>query len=179
MKSLSLTYAHSLFSLAEDEGLIEKIYEELKSLSNIFSENSEYIKLLDSPNIPAEKRFELIDEAFAPYMEYVTNLIKILCEKRRVFLLPDCIKEYEKLYNEKFGIKSVTVITATPLGEELKEKLVKKLEKEWGKKIDLTLKIDESIIGGIVLRTDNLQTDASVRTKLERIRAQIASNDSR
>ncbi len=179
MKSLSLTYAHSLFSLAEDEGLIEKIYEELKSLFEIFSENSEYITLLDSPTIPADKRFELIDEAFAPYMEYVTNLIKILCEKRRVFLLTDCIKEYEKLYNEKIGIKRVTVITATPLSESLKEKLVNKLEKEWDKKIDLTTKVDKSILGGIVLRTDNSQTDASVRTKLELIKAQIASNDFR
>ena len=179
MKLLSLTYAHSLFSLAEDEGLCEKIYEELKSLFDIFSENKEYITLLDSPTIPVAKRFELIDEAFAPYMEYITNLIKILCEKRRVFLFTDCIKEYEKLYNEKLGIKRVTAITASPLSENLKEKLINKLDKEWGKKIDPTLKVDESILGGIVLRTDNSQTDASVRTKLELIRAQIASNDSR
>lgn len=179
MKSLSLTYAHSLFSLAEDEGLTEKIYEELRSLSEIFSENKEYIALLDSPSIPVAKRFELIDEAFETYMEYVTNLIKILCEKRRVFLFTDCIKEYEKLYNEKLGIKRVTAITATPLSEKLKKKLIDKLEKEWGKKIDLTEKVDESILGGIILRTDNSQTDASVRTRLDLIKSQIASDDFR
>lgn len=173
----SMTYAHSLFSLAEDEGIIEKVYEELRSLFEIFTQNSDYITLLDSPTVPVTKRFELIDEAFKPYMEYVTNLIKILCEKRCVFLFTDCVKEYERLYNEKLGIKRVTAITAVPLGEKLKEKLIDKLEKEWGKKIDLTLKVDKSILGGIILRTDNSQTDASVRKRLDLIKSQIASDE--
>ena len=173
----SLTYSHSLFSLAEDEGLTEKIYEELKSIFEILSENKEYISLLDSPTIPAEKRFELIDEAFSSYMEYITNFVKILCEKRCAYLLPDCIKEYEKLYYEKHGIKRVTAITAVPLSDELHKKLVAKLEKEWGKKIELSAKVDESILGGIILRTDNSQTDASVRTRLDNIKAQIASDE--
>ncbi len=179
MKSLALTYAHSLFSLAEDEGLVEKIYEELTGIAEIFSQNPDYEVLLDSPTIPVEKRFELIDEAFAPYMEYVVNLIKILCEKRRIHILRDCAKEYDKLYYEKLGIKRVTAITATSLSDELREKLVKKLEAQWDAKIELTQKVDPSILGGIVLRTDNSQTDASVRTKLERLKAQIASNDFR
>ncbi|MBQ3022837.1 MAG: F0F1 ATP synthase subunit delta [Clostridia bacterium] len=179
MKSLAMTYAHSLFSLAEDEGLVDKIYEELISISKIFSENPDYEVLLDSPTIPAEKRFELIDEAFNPYMEYVTNLIKILCEKRRIHILRDCVKEYDKLYYEKLGIKRVTAITATKLSDELREKLIKKLEQEWGKKVELAQKVDPSILGGIVLRTDNSQTDASVRTKLEQLKAQITSNDFR
>lgn len=179
MKSLALTYAHSLFSLAEDEGLVEKIYEELMSISEILSENPDYEVLLDSPAIPAQKRFELIDEAFAPYMEYVVNLIKILCEKRRIHILRDCAKEYDKLYYEKLGIKRVTAITATSLSDELREKLVKKLEAQWDKKVELTEKVDPSILGGIVLRTDNSQTDASVRTKLEQLKVQIASNDFR
>ena len=179
MKSLALTYAHSLFSLAEDEGITEKIYEELISIADIFSENPDYEVLLDSPTVPVEKRFELIDEAFAPYMEYVVNLIKILCEKRRIHIFRDCAKEYDKLYYEKLGIKRVTAITATPLSDELRNKLIKKLEQEYSGKIELTEKVDQSILGGIVLRTDNSQTDASLRTKLEQLRVQIASNDFR
>ena len=52
-----------------------------------------------------------------------------------------------------------------------------KLEKEWGKKIKLELKVDKSILGGIILRTENSQTDASVRSRLDSIRSQIASNE--
>ena len=77
MKSFSITYAHSLFSLAEDENLIEKIFQELTELCKIFKENPEYALLLDSPTIPASQRFMLIDEAFKDCGEYVINFIKI------------------------------------------------------------------------------------------------------
>ena len=107
------------------------------------------------------------------------NLIKILCEKRRIAIFRDCIKEYDKLYYEKLGIKRVTAITAVALSDELREKLIKKLELEWNSKIEFTEKVDPSILGGIVLRTDNSQTDASVRSKLEQLKVQIASNDFR
>lgn len=177
MKSLSLTYAHSLFSLAEDESLVEEIYAELVKLGEIFCENPDYAILLDSPTLPVSQRFELIDEAFASCMVYVVNFLKILCEKKCAHLFCDCVNEYERLYNNKLGIKNVTAITAVPISEKLKAKLIQKLEKEWGKKINLELKVDKSIIGGIVLRTENSQTDASVRARLDSIRTQIASNE--
>ena len=58
---------------------------------------------------------------------------------------------------------------------ELKEKLIKKLEKDTGKTIALELRVDKSILGGIILRTENSQTDASVRARLEGIRAELSS----
>ena len=82
MKSFALTYAHSLFSLAEDENLLEDIYEELMGILPLFKENPTYSLLLDSPTMPLAQRISLIDEAFGGVMEYVLNFIKILCEKK-------------------------------------------------------------------------------------------------
>lgn len=177
MKSLPLTYAHSLFSLAEDEGVFEEIYEELVGLLEIFRENPDYSALLDSPTLPVMQRMELIDDAFSQCMEYVVNFLKILCEKKCVHLFADCVKEYEKLYNNKLEIKEVTAVTAVPLNRDLTAKLTQKLEKEWGKKVKLTLKVDKEILGGIILRTENSQTDASVRARLDAVKAQIASDE--
>jgi F-type H+-transporting ATPase subunit delta len=177
MKSLPLTYAHSLFSLAEDEGIFEEIYEELVGLLEIFRENPDYSALLDSPTLPVMQRMELIDDAFSQCMEYVVNFLKILCEKKCVHLFADCVKEYEKLYNNKLEIKEVTAVTAVPLNRDLTAKLTQKLEKEWGKKVKLTLKVDKEILGGIILRTENSQTDASVRARLDAVKAQIASDE--
>ena len=174
MKSFSMTYAASLFSLAEDENSEEKIYGELCDLCKIFKENPDYSGLLDSPTIPVAQRIALIDEAFADAEEYVINFIKILCEKKSVHLFHECVKAYEKLYNNKLGIEKVTAITAVPMSDSIKEKLISKLEKEHGKKILLENKIDNSILGGIILRTDNSQTDASLRTRLDQVKAQIS-----
>lgn len=175
MKSFSITYAHSLFSLAEDENLVENIFEEITELCKVFKENPEYTLLLDSPTIPLAQRFILVEEAFKDCGEYVTNFIKILCEKKCAHLFIECVKEYEKLYNKKLGIEKVTAITAVPLSNELRERLIHKLEKDTGKKIALQLVVDESILGGIILRTENSQTDASVRARLEGIRTELSS----
>lgn len=175
MKSASVTYAHSLFSLAEDENILEQIFDELNALAGIFEKNPEYAVLLDSPTVNTEERLALIDEAFKDAGEYVRNFLKILCEKKYIHIFPECVKEYEKQYNKKLGIEKVTAITAVPLSDELREKLIRKLEKETGKKIKLELKVDKSILGGIILRTENSQTDASVRARLDNIRTQLSS----
>lgn len=176
MKSFSMTYAESLFSLAEDEKLTDKIYEEISALAEIFKENPDYAVLLDSPTLPVSKRIELIDGALGDFSLYVLNFVKILCEKKHTHLLCECSKHYEKLYNSKNNIEKVTAITAVPLSPELKDKLIAKMEKEWNKKIKLETKIDKTILGGIVLRTENSQTDASVRARLDKLRTQLSSH---
>ena len=130
MKSAAITYAHSLFSLAEEENKEQVIFEELTELSRIFKENPDYTVLLDSPTVNVSERCKLIDEAFSECGEYVKNFLKILCEKKYIHIFSECVKEYEKQYNKKLGIEKVTAITAVPLSDELREKLIKKLEKD-------------------------------------------------
>ena len=176
MKSFSLTYAEALFALCNEEGKADKVMEELYQVSSVIKENREYAVILDSPAISLEERLSLIDTAFKDAEEYVINFIKILCEKKCVHILKDCIKQYEKIYNKERNIENVTVITAVPLSDSLREKLTSKLEKESGKKIILDLKVDKSLLGGIVLRTENSQTDASVRARLEAVRKALSYN---
>ena len=78
MRSFVLTYANSLFSLAEDEDITQAVMDELKEVENILKDNNEYIRLLDSPTIPLPERHKLVEEAFSSLMEYVLNFIKIL-----------------------------------------------------------------------------------------------------
>ena len=175
MKSAAITYALSFFSLAEEENKEQEIFEELTEIEAIFAKNPEYTVLLDSPTVNVSERCNLIDEAFSACGEYVKNFLKILCEKKYIHIFPECVKEYEKQYNKKLGIEKVTAITAIPLSDELREKLIKKLEKDTGKIISLEQRVDKSILGGIILRTENSQTDASVRARLEGIRAELSS----
>ena len=79
------------------------------------------------------------------------------------------------MYYDKKNILEVTATTVQPLSEKLREKLVQKLEGASGKSIILHEKQDKSILGGIVLRYGNTQIDSSVRTKLDKIKAQIDS----
>lgn len=178
MKSFSLSYSEALFALCEEEHKEEAVMQQLKEIAVILKENCDYSLLLDSPNIPLDERLSLIDEAFSGAEEYTINFIKILCEKKSVHLFLDCVKQYEKLYNKKHNIEKVTVITAVPLSDSLKEKLLLKLEKDLEKKVLLEMKTDKSLLGGIVIRTENSQTDASVRARLDALYKKITSSQS-
>jgi F-type H+-transporting ATPase subunit delta len=81
--------------------------------------------------------------------------------------------DFRARYNEKMNILEVTAVTAEPLSARLREKLVDKLGKVTGKKIVLSEKTDKSIIGGIVLRYANTEIDSSVKTRLDKLKAQI------
>ena len=176
MNSVASVYASSLFSLAQDEGKLDLIMEEMSELSSVFSENGEYCTLLDSPIVKLSERLSMIDTAFSDADEYIVNFIKILCEKKCVHLFPACAKHFEKLYNKANNIEKVSVITAVALSDSLKEKLVAKLEEEYSKKIVPEYKVEKEILGGIIIRTENSQTDASVRSRLDAIKAQICDS---
>lgn len=176
MSSFSAVYAASLFSLAQDENIEAAVMEELMEISQIFEQNKDYSKLLDTPTLPLQERLGLIDSAFSDSQEYVLNFIKLLCEKKCTYAFSDCVKQYEKLYNKANNIEKITVITAIPLSDALKEKLLSKLEKEYEKKVVAEFRIDKEILGGIVIRTENSQTDASIRSRLDAIKAQICDN---
>ena len=169
-------YANSLFSLCEEENCEEMVLSDLKEAVKLFNENEGYDKLLSTPTVELKERLSLIDEAFGSFHVYVLNLIKVLCEKRSAGLLVECAENFEKLYNKKNGIEKITVITAVKLSEKLSEKLYNKLSENGNKKIILEEKVDKTILGGIVVRTENSQTDASVRKRLETIKTQLVSS---
>ena len=80
-----------------------------------------------------------------------------------------------KMYRKEHGIELVDVITAVPLSDEMSEKLKSKLEAKLSKKIILSVSVDPSILGGIIVRTENSQIDSSVKTRLENVEKQIKS----
>jgi len=169
-------YANSLFSLSEEDGCSEKVLSDILLASDLIRENADYVNLLSSPVIELKERLGLIDEAFKDMHIYVVNLLKLLCEKRSVKLFDKCAKDFEELFNKKNNIEKISVITAVPLTDTLREKLIKKLTGERGKRIILEEKVDKSILGGIIVRTENSQEDASVRGRLEALKKHLATS---
>ena len=79
------------------------------------------------------------------------------------------------MYNDKLGLLEVTAVTAQPMTEELRKRLTDKLSKTTGRRIVLTEQVDKSIIGGIVVRYGNTELDSSVKTRLDKLKAQITN----
>ena len=161
-------YGKALFMLSEELGTTDEVLSDIAVADLIFSENPDYVRLLDTPAVAKSEKLSLIDEAFVPLCESVRNLIKILCERHSVFFFHDVKKEFSALYNESRGIESVEAVTAVAMNEEQIARLTDKLSAMTGKKIILKNTVSPEILGGMKLRYAGIQLDGSVKTRLDR-----------
>lgn len=173
---LEKTYSNALFELANEENSLETTFEELDVISKIFTDNPELIKGLSVPTINVLDKKNIISIIFKENVsELIFNFINVLVEKGRISYIEKIANEFKISYNEKFGILEITATTTSKMSEVLKNNLINKLESISSKKILLIEKVDESILGGIVLSYGNTQVDASIKSKIDNMRAQINS----
>lgn len=169
-------YANALFELANEQSSLEEVFEEIKTLSKIFLDNSELQKLLSAPTLTLAEKLSIIENIFnGKISKLVFNFLNVVVEKKRISFFDKIELEFRNLYNDRNGILEITVTTTTALSVVLKEKLITKLESISAKKITLVETIDATIMGGIILNYGNTQLDASVKSKLDAMRWQINS----
>lgn len=167
-------YGKALFSLAKESRAEDAILETLKAVRDMLSNHPAYIKLLDTPAIPTDEKLGLIDKSFGECEQIVLNFIKILCEKHAVYQLHACVATYIQLYNEEKGICEATCISAMPLTDFQKNALCHKITTMTHKRVQLTEKVDSTLIGGMILLVDGKQLDGSVKTRLDNFRLALA-----
>ncbi len=168
-------YGKALFLITEEDGCTEEALSEVNSVRSILKSNPEYVKILDTPALSKEERLSLIDKAFSCVAESVRNLLKILCERRSVYVFEKVADEFGKLYDASRGIERVEAVTAIPLTEEQKDALTKKLSSHLGKTVIISNITDISILGGVKLRYCGMQLDGSVKTRLDKFEEALRS----
>ena len=114
-------YGTSLYELAAEEGLTERILAELDVAVNAMQEPG-YLRLLMTPSIPKKERCALLDQAFAQAHPYLVNFLKILCEAGILPELPACARAYRDRYNQDHNILEVTAVSAVALDESARSR---------------------------------------------------------
>lgn len=171
MTQISKEYAEALFSLESESGDEKKIMNDLKNVKTAFEESEELMPLLCSPSVSLCERLEIIDNIFCESIcEHALSFLKILCERKRLSQLFECISEYEKLLSAKEAIVTAKVISAVPLTENEKNALREKLQKSSGGKVVLDCSVDETILGGVIVEMLGKVTDGSLRHRLKEIK---------
>lgn len=167
-------YALALFSLCSEENSLKDSYEQLNSINKAFCENPEYTVLASLPTLTKDEKLTMISEVFeGKVTDTVLNFLCVLADNGKLLNFTDIFSEFKKLYFDKIGLVEVEVITTIELSEELAQKLKSKLSKQLGKEILLNTKIDEKLLGGIVINYNNKQIDASLKKKLSDIKSSI------
>ena len=167
----STHYGSALFEITEECGSTERVLADIAVAKKLFSDSPEYVKLLDTPAVPKEERVELISASLGTLDTHLTNLIKILSEHHSTYLFCRIADDYSALYDKSRGIERVDAITAVPLTEAQKARLIVKLSALTGKKVKLKNTVDPSILGGMKIRYSDKQLDGSVRSRLDSFEA--------
>jgi F-type H+-transporting ATPase subunit delta len=157
-----------------EEDLLDTIHSDLKSCVNILSGEPEFLKILSSPVVSIKDKLSMLEAVFKGNChELVFNFICLLAEKGRIGLVKEIQKDFTAQYNLANNTLEAEVVTYIPLSDELRKKVVAKLQTQTGKNVTITETIDKSILGGIVIKYDNTIIDDSVKTKLKELSKQL------
>lgn len=171
---ISTRYAKALFSFAKEKNLFEKVNADITLLIAANNEIDEFRQFINSPTAKASNKKSFIEKLFSGKMssEFIAFLKLVIANKRELFLM-DIIRNYQQLYKQQAGIKSVTLTSAKELTNTTTDKIIKFVEREFEAKVDLESKINPAIIGGFILRIEDQQIDASIANKLNKIKTQL------
>ena len=170
-KTVANRYAKAIFELAEENGQLDQTYQELSALRQVFEENDSLAALLSGVDLSLAEKKSLIDALKKDASPFVSNLIQMVFDYGRMDDLVAIIDEFERRYDASNKRIHAEVITAVQLDtkqrDQLKAGLAKRLS---ANEIVLHETVDPSILGGVVIRTNNETLDGSLRSKIEQIR---------
>jgi F-type H+-transporting ATPase subunit delta len=173
VSGVSGRYASALFSLAQDDRQIEAVADALSKFDALVAESPDLERLVRSPVFSAADQLKALDAilAQANISGVAANFIRLVTSKRRLFFIRNMIADYQKLYDAYRGVARAEVTSAAPLSDANIAALKVSLRAiSGGRDVDLSLKLDPSIIGGLIVKLGSRMVDGSLRTKLNAIR---------
>lgn len=173
----AIRYAKAVLQQANEAANASLVFDDMQTVYETIQASNELQVVLKSPVInPIDKKNALL-AIFEHQSDATKSLINVLIENKRTNLLGDVSKNYIDLYNEAQGVKVAQVTTAVALSEELKEKVLAKVKELTGsKKVSIENIIDESIIGGFILRIGDLQYNASISNNLAKLKREFSKS---
>ena len=165
-------YATALFELARDQNMVDAVMADLAGFEAVLGESTDLMRLVRSPVFSSDSQ----SKALAAVLDHLgmtgisANFLKVLTANRRLFAVADVIRAYRMLVARFRGEASADVTVARELSEKNLDALKVALKSVTGKDVALNVKVDPSIIGGLVVKLGSRMVDSSLRTKLNSIK---------
>lgn len=173
-QTISPRYAKVLFDLDCIKGNLDGRLEDFESIINIFKLNPKLVKFLKASQVSMNDKEKMIQDSLRETFEPTfINFISYLIKKKRLVHLSQIANEYRRLVNKYLGRWEADIVTAVSMDSESEEKLIKKLERIFHKKIHLNKQVDPKIIGGAILIISNEMLDWSVTGRLRKLKENL------
>lgn len=173
---VALCYAQALFGLVEESGGLEAFHREFLETTGLMERYPEISYLLMNTTIAREEKEDFLEKILPEKTSpLLLNFIKVLIKKGRFQELGLIVETFERLYEEKNGLRRVRVESPIQLDDILQEKLKSALEKKWNRRVTLETVVRPDLLGGLVLDFDGNQIDGSFKTALYELKQRLLS----
>jgi F-type H+-transporting ATPase subunit delta len=174
MADAARVYAEALFEVGRDKGKLDQLREQLGQFADAVERDRDLQVFFFSPYLSSAEKEEGIARAITGAEPELINFLKLLVDKQRMTEIFRIRREFEELWKQENRRIDVTVTSAVELDPAVVEKIGQEVERQTGEKVELSSRVDDGILGGIVLQVGNMVLDASIHSRLEKLRKSVA-----
>lgn len=175
MADVARVYAEALFEAGRDKGNLDALHEQLGQFADEVDRNRDLQVFLFSPYLSSAEKKEGLGRAISGAEPELTNFLELLVEKHRMPEIFRIRRELDELWKRENRRIDVTVTSAVELDPAVVGRIGAEVERQTGEEVELASRIDGEILGGIVLQVGNMVLDASIRSRLEKLRKSVAT----
>ncbi len=174
MQDAARVYAEALFEVGRDKGKLDALREQLGQFADAVAGNRELQVFFFSPYFSSTEKRDGARRAISGAEPELLNFLELLIEKHRMPEVFRIRQQLDELWKQENRRLDVTVTSAVELDPAVVARIGEEIERQTGEKVDLASRIDDEILGGIVLQVGNMVLDASIRSRLEKLRKSVA-----
>ena len=166
-------YARALLELAIEQKNVDSVLGDMQVFAATVKDSRDFEVLLSSPIVKADKKIEIFKMAFEPFEKTTQEFMALITNNGREAMLGDIAEAFEAQVQEYRGIVPVTITSAIQLDASTRDAIIAKVQSSVEGKLEVEEKIDESLIGGFVVRMGDLRIDASVASQLNNLKQRL------
>ena len=174
MEEIGRVYGDALFDVAKETGKLDEIHDQLGEFTDAVNSNHDLQVFLFSPYFSSAEKRDGLAQAVSGANEELKNFLELLAEKHRMPALSHIRRHFDERWAEENKRLDVRLTSAVELESDVVDHVRTEVEKQTDRKVDLETDVDPDILGGLVLRVGNMVLDASIRSKLEKLRKEVA-----
>lgn len=175
MASVAGRYASAMFELAQEQSQLPQVEQDLGNLQALLDESEDLRRMVRSPVFSAEDQSRALEAVLSRIgvAPLTMNFVKLIARNRRLFALGDVMKAFRGLVARSRGEVEADVTSATTLTDDQMAALKETLKASIGKDVQVTAKVDPSLLGGLIVKVGSRMIDSSLRTKLATLKMRM------
>ena len=174
MEEIARVYAEALFETAKARGKLDVIREQLGQVADALDADRNLAVFFFSPSLSSAEKRDGIQRAIAGAEPELINFLELLVEKHRMPVIFRIRRRFDEMWARENKQLDVTLTSAVELDPEVVERVRHEIERQTDRSVQLRTRVDENVLGGLVLQVGNMVLDASIRNRLERLRKEVA-----